>query len=82
MYRIFHEPNINKRIMGTEHYNSQIVVHAKRLMRNTTGFTNEELYEISMGWRNLDLIQQWTPETYRKSKLKTNYKHLLIKTLK
>jgi hypothetical protein len=82
MYRIVHEPNINRRIPNLELYQAQIVVHAKRLEKNTTYFTNEELFEISMGWTNMDLIQKWTPETYRKSKLKTNYKHLLIKKIK
>jgi len=32
-----------------------------------------------MGWMNMDLIQGWTPESYRKSKLKTDYTYLLIK---
>ncbi len=82
MYRIYHEPNINRRIPNKEAYDAQIIIHAKRLERNRTGFTNEELYEISMGWRDVDLIQNWTPETYRKSKIKTNHTYLLIKKLK
>ena len=79
MYRIVHEPNINKRIPNLELYNAQIVVQAKRLIKNTTEFTNEELFEISMGWMNTDLIQDWTAESYRKSKIKNDYTYLLIK---
>jgi hypothetical protein len=82
MYRIIDEPNINRRISSKDAYNAQIVVHAKRLMRNTTHFTNEELFEISLAWEDTELIQQWTPESYRRSKLKNNNKYLLIKTLK
>ena len=82
MYRIVYETNINRRIPNKEAYEAQIIVHANRLMKNTTHFTNEELYEISMGWRNVDLIHNWTPETYRKSKTKTNHTYLLIKKLK
>ena len=78
-YRIVHEPNINRRIPNKELYNAQIVVHAKRLQKNNTLFTNEELFEISMGWMNMDLINEWTPESYRKSILKTDYTYLLIK---
>lgn len=79
MYRIVHEPNINKHIPNLELYNAQIIVQAKRLIKNTTEFTNEELFEISMGWMNTDLIQDWTAETYRKSKIKNDYTYLLIK---
>jgi hypothetical protein len=82
MYRIYHEPNINRRILNRDSYDAQIIVHGKRLERNRTNFTNEELFEITMGWFDMDLIHDWTPETYRKSKLKTNKKYLLIKTLK
>jgi hypothetical protein len=82
MYIIIDEPNINKRISHKESYDAHIIVHGKRLERNRTNFTNEELFEISMGWLNMDLIHNWTPETYRKSKLKTNKNYLLIKTLK
>ena len=82
MYRIYQEPNINRRIPHKEACDAQIIIHGKRLERNRTYFTNEELFEISMGWQNVDLIQNWTPETYRKSKLKTNKNYLLIKTLK
>jgi hypothetical protein len=82
MYKILHEPNINRNISHKEAYNAHIIVHGKRLERNRTLFTNEELFEISMGWLNMDLIHNWTPETYRKSKLKTNKNYLLIKTLK
>lgn len=78
-YIIVHESNINKHIPHKELYNAQIVVQAKRLQKNTTGFTNEELFEISMGWMNMDLIQEWTPESYRKTKIKTDYTYLLIK---
>ena len=79
MYRIVHEPNINKRIPNLELYNAQIVFQAKRLIKNTTEFTNEDLFEISMGWMNTDLIQDWTAESYRKSKIKNDYTYLLIK---
>jgi hypothetical protein len=79
MYRIVYEPNINRRIPNNELYNAQIVVHGIRLQKNQTDFTNVELFEISMGWMNMDLIQEWTPESYRKSKLKTDYTYLLIK---
>lgn len=79
MYRIVHEPNINKHIPNLELYNAQIIVQAKRLIKNTTEFTNEELFEISMGWMNTDLIQDWTAESYRKSKIKNDYTYLLIK---
>lgn len=78
-YRIVHESNINRQIPHKDFNNAQIVVHAKRLMRNRTNFTNEELFEISMGWMNTDLIQEWTPESYRKIKIKTDYTYLLIK---
>lgn len=77
-YRIIHEPNINRIIPNKELYDAQIVVHAKRLMKNTTYFTNEELFEISIGWTNIHLIQDWTPEDYRRSKEKINHKYLLI----
>lgn len=82
MYRIYYEPNINRRIPHKELCDAQIIIYGKRLERNRTYFTNEELFEITMGWQNVDLIQNWTPETYRKSKLKTNKYYLLIKTLK
>jgi|DEB19_MinimDraft_2_1074335.scaffolds.fasta_scaffold04771_3 hypothetical protein len=79
MYRIVYEPNINRQIPYKELYGAQIVVQGVRLQKNHTDFTNEELFEISMGWMNMDLIQGWTPESYRKSKLKTDYTYLLIK---
>jgi hypothetical protein len=78
-YIIIHEPNINRQIPHKELYNAHIVVQAKRLMKNRTHFSNEELFEISMGWMNMDLIHEWTPESYRKTKIKTDYTYLLIK---
>lgn len=76
-YKIIWEKNPNSYISSKLLYEAQIVVQGKRLCKNRTNFTNEELFEITSGWENVYHINDYTPESYRiRNK---NYMHLLIR---
>jgi hypothetical protein len=77
-YKILKYDNPFGRVKSSEIYEAHIAVINGVLEKNHTPFTAEQLWDITNGWRNMDLINYSNPEMDYSPKTRVS-KYLLIR---
>ena len=80
-YKILKVDNPNCRPSNHKIYEAHVVVLGGKLEKNHTPFTEQQLWDITNGWQNMEFIQVSDPRKDYTPKVSVS-KYLLIKRLK